>query len=194
MRTSENGVNIIKQFEGCVLHAYDDGFGNLTIGYGHCTGDVFAGEVITQAEAEQILYDDLKRFEDNVNKYVRRYDLNQNQFDALVSFAYNIGSVDDLLINGTLAKVEITERMLLYCHAGGEVVQGLLDRRQSEVNLFNTPVGTVKDISYYAHLVCDTINGKYGVDEQRKQALGHDYKIVQGCINTMWDYIGKNIK
>lgn len=194
MRTSERGINLIKQFEGCVLHAYDDGFGNLTIGYGHCADDVYQGQVITERDAERILLNDLVRFENNVNKYVNTYELNQNQFDALVSFAYNIGSVDEMLRYGAIELKGIPDRMLLYVHAGDEVVEGLVNRRKKEVELFNTPVKVIHDISYYAHLIADTIQGKYGVDEQREKALGQDYKIVQGGINTLWDYIGKNIK
>lgn len=192
MKTSKNGVEMIKSFEGCILHAYDDGFGNLTIGYGHCANDVYKGQIITQSEAEQMLINDLKRFEDNVNKYVATYNLNQNEFDALVSFAYNIGNVDELLNYGSRDKSTITTEMLTYCHAGGQVVEGLQIRRKKEVELFNKSI--THNIEYYAHLVCDTLNGKYGVDEQRKKSLGEDYRIVQGCINTMWDYIGKNIK
>lgn len=194
MVTSKNGIDLIKGFEGCVLHAYDDGFGNLTIGYGHCASDVFKGEVITESEAEELLKKDIKRFEDNVNKYVTTYNFNQNEFDALVSFAYNIGSVDELLRDGTLERAGITERMMLYVHAGDMVVEGLVNRRKKEVELFNKPIKTVHTISYYAGLVADTIKGVYGVDEIRKTKLGEDYKIVQGAINTLWDYIGKNIK
>ena len=194
MRTSQNGINMIKSFEGCVLHAYDDGFGNLTIGYGHCANDVYKGQTITESEAEQLLINDLKRFENHVNAYNYIYNFNQNEFDALISFAYNIGSIDEMTRNGTIAKHDIPERMLLYVHAGNEVVEGLVNRRKKEVELFNTPVKVVHDISYYAHLIADTIQGKYGVDEQRQKALGQDYKIVQGGINTLWDYIGKNIK
>lgn len=194
MRTSENGLKLIKDFEGCILHAYNDGFGNLTIGYGHCAPDVYQGQTITQNEADEILKKDLQRFEVNVNKYNAIYNFNQNEYDALVSFAFNIGSVDELLNYGSRPRHTITTEMLTYCHAGGQVVQGLVNRRKKEVDLFNTPAGVNHDISYYAHLVCDTINGKFGIDEQRKIALGADYKIVQGCINTMWDYIGKNIK
>ena len=101
MKINNEGLDLIKKFEGCVLHAYDDGYGNLTIGYGHCANDVYNGQIITQSEAEQMLINDLKRFEDNVNKYVATYDLNQNEFDALVSFAYNIGNVDELLNYGS---------------------------------------------------------------------------------------------
>ena len=194
MVTSKNGIDMIKGFEGCVLHAYDDGFGNLTIGYGHCASDVFKGEVITESEAEELLKKDIKRFEENVNKYVSTYNFNQNEFDALVSFAYNIGSVDELLRNGTLERAGITERMMLYVHAGDMVVEGLVNRRKKEVELFNKPIKTAHSISYFAELVADTIKGVYGVDEIRKAKLGEDYKIVQGAINTLWDYIGKNIK
>ena len=99
-----------------------------------------------------------------------------------------------MLRYGQIERAAICDRMLLYVHAGDMVVDGLVRRRKREVELFNTPVKSVHDISYYATLVADTIKGVYGIDEVRKTKLGEDYKIVQGAINTLWDYIGKNIK
>lgn len=147
MKTSQTGVDLIKKFEGCVLKAYKDPVGVLTIGYGH-TGSVKAGQVITKAKAEELLKGDLKRFEDGVEKYVR-VSLNQNQFDALVSFSYNLGlgnlQSSDLLeyINKKDFKSAAKE-IPLWCHAGGKVLAGLVKRRAAEMALFVKPVATKK--------------------------------------------------
>ena len=111
---------------------------------------------------------------------------------ALVSFAFNIGSVDELLRCGELPKSAICDRMLLYCHANGEVVLGLEIRRKAEVELFKKK-DVVKDVSYYFDMVANTLLGKYGNGDEREKKLGGDYDIVQGCINTMYDYLKKNI-
>ncbi|WP_340151539.1 lysozyme [uncultured Sneathiella sp.] len=86
---SSRGASFIKHFEGERLTAYDDGTGIMTIGYGH-TGDVKAGETITQAQADSYLMGDVKWAVDTVNNAVK-VKLQQNQFDALVSFTFNVG-------------------------------------------------------------------------------------------------------
>lgn len=90
MQVSETGIELIKHFEGLRLDAYQDVAGIWTIGYGHTGPDVEPGQVITEAEAEALLRQDLDRFERGVSDAVR-VDIDQNQFDALVSLAYNIG-------------------------------------------------------------------------------------------------------
>ena len=90
MKTSQKGIDLIKQFEGCRLSAYKCPAGVWTIGYGHTYG-VKAGQKISQKQAEEFLKDDLKSFEAAVNNYVK-VPLTQNQFDALVSFSFNVGS------------------------------------------------------------------------------------------------------
>ena len=85
MRTSQNGINLIKRFEGCRLTSYKCPSGKWTIGYGHTNG-VKQGQKITKIKAEEYLKNDLKAFENAVEKMVK-VPLNQNQFDALVSFA-----------------------------------------------------------------------------------------------------------
>ena len=86
---SDEGLDLIKQFEGCELTSYVCPSGVYTIGYGH-TGDVLPGQTITQAEADKLLKDDVKRFEVGVNNYTN-VPLNQSQYDALVSFTFNVG-------------------------------------------------------------------------------------------------------
>lgn len=139
MKTSENGINLIKKFEGCVLTAYKDAVGVLTIGYGHTVG-VVSGQVITQSQAEELLKVDLETYEAKVEKYNSKYNWNQNEFDALVSFAYNIGSIGQLTANGTRERDVIADKILLYNKAGGKELSGLTTRRKLEQQLFLTPV------------------------------------------------------
>lgn len=90
MNVSEEGISLIKFFEGCKLQAYKCPSGVLTIGYGHTGAEVHAGMKITQAEADRLLKNDLIIHCNNVSKLVK-VPLSQNQFDALVSLEFNIG-------------------------------------------------------------------------------------------------------
>lgn len=145
LKTGQAGLNLIKQFEGCRLTAYKCPAGVLTIGYGHTAG-VKSGQTITQAQADKMLVDDVERFERNVNKYYDKYRWNQNEFDALVSFAFNLGSIDQLTAGGTRNREVIAEKMLQYNKAGGKVLAGLTRRRQAEKELFlnNCTGATIK--------------------------------------------------
>lgn len=135
METSKNGIELIKKFEGCRLTAYKCAAGVPTIGYGHTAG-VKMGQTITQAQAESFLKDDLIRYEKNVEKYNDKYHWNQNEFDALVSFAFNTGSVDQLTAAGTRDRKTIAEKMLQYNKAAGKTLDGLTKRRKAERELF----------------------------------------------------------
>lgn len=134
MKTSSKGIALIKSFEGCRLQAYRDSVGVLTIGYGH-TGDVREGQVISQGFAEELLKADLTKLERNVTRYTP-FEMNQNQFDALVSFAFNCG-VGNLkkLVSGR-DQEKVARKMLEYNKAGGRVLAGLTRRRQAERALF----------------------------------------------------------
>lgn len=90
MKISDAGIGLIKRFEGLMLEAYQDIAGIWTIGYGHTGPDVQPGMKISEREAEELLKRDLKPREDAVGRLVR-VPLNQNEFDALVSFVYNVG-------------------------------------------------------------------------------------------------------
>jgi len=90
MKTSNKGLDLIKEFEGCRLTAYVCPAGVLTIGYGHTGTDVYPGQNVSQAEADRLLVNDLIRFENTVNSAVS-VNLTQTQFDALVSFTFNVG-------------------------------------------------------------------------------------------------------
>ncbi len=135
MKTGQAGIDLIKKFEGCHLTAYKCPAGVLTIGYGH-TGGVAEGQRISQAQAEVYLRADLEKYEKTVEKYAGTYRWTQNEFDAMISFAYNLGSIDKLTANGTRSKTVIAEKMLLYNKAGGKVLAGLTKRRQAERELF----------------------------------------------------------
>lgn len=137
MTTSEQGVKMIASFEGCRLVAYRDVAGVPTIGFGHVAG-VQMGDVITKEQAINMLKKDLKKFEKHVNGYNKIYNFTQYEFDALVSFAFNIGNIKQLTASGTRSKTQIAAKMLLYVKAGGKRVQGLVNRRQKERNLFVT--------------------------------------------------------
>lgn len=138
MTTSQRGIDLIKKFEGLRLKAYKPIATEKywTIGYGHYGSDVKAGMVITETYAEGLLKKDLARFEKHVSSYSAKYGWNQNEFDALVSFAFNIGSIDGLTKNGTRSREEIVSKWTSYCKAGGKTVDGLKRRRILEAELF----------------------------------------------------------
>jgi GH24 family phage-related lysozyme (muramidase) len=137
MRTSKQGLELIKKFEGLRLTSYQlPSEKKYTIGYGHY--GVEANLTITKEVAEEYLIQDLKTAENQVNKYNCIYTFTQNQFDALVSFAYNIGNIKQLTREGTRTKTEIAEAILRYNKSGGKVLKGLVARRQAERKLFLT--------------------------------------------------------
>ena len=133
------GLALIKKFEGCELEAYQCSAGVWTIGYGH-TKDVVEGMTITQEEAEQMLVDELHEYESYIDKYVT-VALNQNQFDALVSWVYNLGPAN--LKASTMLKVlndgkyeDVPYQMKRWNKAGGKVLDGLVRRREAEALLY----------------------------------------------------------
>ncbi|MGC0154945.1 lysozyme [Chromobacterium vaccinii] len=143
MQTSQNGINLIQQFEGLRLAAYQDAVGVWTIGYGHTGADVHGGLAIDQQQADQLLRQDLARFEQGVSRLATA-PVNQNQFDALVSFSYNLGLGN--LQSSTLLRLlnagdyrGAAGQFPLWDKAGGQVLPGLLKRRQAEQALFLAP-------------------------------------------------------
>lgn len=126
------------------MKAYKCPAGVWTIGYGH-TGVVDGvlvadGMKITQEKAEELLAKDMAVFEKVVNKYDSKYHWNQNEFDALVSFAFNVGNIDTLTASGIRTKETIAQKMLLYDKAKGKTLPGLKKRREAERALFLKPV------------------------------------------------------
>ena len=140
---SNNGLALIKKFEGCRLTAYQDSVGVWTIGYGHTSG-VRKGQTIAQAQADAFLKADCTNAEKSVNSY-SKYNWNQNQFDALVSFTFNCGSgnLKTLLNNGQRTIAEISAKITAYNKAGGKVLQGLMNRRATEKELFDRPISSI---------------------------------------------------
>lgn len=138
---SNTGLELIKRFEGCRLKAYQDSVGVWTIGYGHTAG-VCKGQVITQVQADAYLKSDCVNAGKHVNNYDNIYHWNQNQFDALVSFTFNCGSgnLKALLNNGQRTIAEISAKITAYNKAGGKVLQGLVNRRNAEKELFDKMV------------------------------------------------------
>ena len=143
MEISQKGIDLIKRFEGCRLTSYKCPAGILTVGYGHTGSDVHAGMTITQNEADNLLKMDLIVHVNNVNKLVK-VPLNQNQFDALVSFEYNVGY--GALANSTLLRLLNSGdykgaggQFGRWVYAGGKILQGLVNRRKAETLLFIEP-------------------------------------------------------
>ena len=164
MKISENGLALIKRFEGCSLRAYRDRKGEWTIGWGTTTADksitgktIRSGLVISKATAELWLRKSINaKYAPKVARYDEIYHWTQNEFDALVSFAYNIGEIDNLVhVDGDTDKplrsrAQICKAWTLYnkIRVGGKKipVQGLTERRQAELKLFRkyspeTPAG-----------------------------------------------------
>lgn len=143
MKVSDKGLDLIRSFEDCHLTAYVCPAGKLTIGYGHTRG-VYKGMIITKAQAEAYLIEDCAKAEANVNSFDSRYAWTQNEFDALVLFAFNIGSINQLTANGTRSKETIAKKMLEYNKFGKKVLPGLVKRRKVEQELFlNSSKGDV---------------------------------------------------
>lgn len=139
MKVSLAGVGLIKRFEGLRLRAYRCSAGRLTIGWGH-TGDVSPGAVITEHQAEAILSVDLESAERAVERCVD-VPLTQGQFDALVSFVFNLG--EGRLAGSTLLRklnagdvAGAADELLKWRYAAGAVSPGLVKRRAAERTLF----------------------------------------------------------
>jgi lysozyme len=138
-KISDKGVSFIASFEGCRLTAYWDATGKVwTIGYGH-TANVKKGDKITKKQALNYLKSDCANAEKAVNKMIERgYKLNQQEYDALVSFTFNCGSgnLAALHKNFTRDKKTIATKILLYTKSGGVELKGLVRRRKAEHTLF----------------------------------------------------------
>lgn len=137
---SEKGYGLTKSMEGCKLVAYKCPAGVWTIGYGHTGHDVFEGLVIAEGHAEKLLQQDVRKFEDAVNRLVK-VEITQDQFDALVDFAFNVGS--GALEKSTLLKklnagdyIGAAGEFDKWIFADGKVLSGLVKRRGFEKALF----------------------------------------------------------
>lgn len=144
MQTSEKGIALIKQFEGCKLTAYQDSVGVWTIGYGWTQPvdgkPIRSGMTIKQETAERLLKTGLVSYESDLSRLVK-VGLTQGQFDALVSFTYNLGALS-LSTSTLLRKLNAgdytgaADEFLRWNKAGGKVLNGLTRRREAERALF----------------------------------------------------------
>lgn len=139
MRISEPGLNLIRQHEGCRLEAYKDSAGVWTIGFGS-TRHVHEGMKITLSEADDRLEQDVKVAEDAIARHVT-VSLKQSQWDALVSFVFNVGVgafADSTLLQELNAGNElyVPRELTRWVHAGGKPLKGLARRRVDEAALF----------------------------------------------------------
>jgi lysozyme len=139
MKISNDGLNLIKKYEGLKLEAYLCPANVWTIGYGHTGDDVEEGMEISEEEATDLLVEDLNRFEDVVNRV--KSPLTQSMYDALVSFTYNVGG--GAFLKSTLLRklavrdyVGAAEEFPKWNKGGGRVLNGLVRRRAEEKALF----------------------------------------------------------
>ncbi len=140
MQINLEGLKLLKDFEGCKLKVYADLVGLPTVGYGHMDPVLKIGDTITQERADELLAHDIVKYEQGVNKALTR-PISDNQFSALVCFAYNVG-IANLNHSTLLKRVNSGEfsiaadEFLKWSHAGGKAVAGLLRRRKAERALF----------------------------------------------------------
>ena len=139
MKISEDGLELIKKFEGCETTAYQDSVGVWTIGFGHTKG-VEEGQTCSIEDAESMLADEMDEYEGYINNMVK-VDLQQHEFDALVAWVYNLGPTN--LGESTMLKVlnggqfdRDPDEMNRWTRAGGEILEGLVRRRQAESLMF----------------------------------------------------------
>lgn len=142
--TNPAGLALIKRNEGCVLHAYRDVVGVVTIGFGHTGHDVYMGLVITHAQADALLVKDLASFELGLNHLLGPTPTTSNQFSAMLCLAYNIGIGafgKSTVLREHLAGLRAcaADAFLMWDKAGGQVLSGLLRRRHEERALYLTP-------------------------------------------------------
>ncbi len=184
-RIGQAGLALIKQFEGCRLIAYQCSAGVWTIGYGHTVG-VYKGMKITQKKAEAYLLQDVAKLEKYINNpsYVPfTAQLNQNQFDALVSFAFNLGqgNVKKLCTGRTMN--QIPSAMQRYCRAAGKTLPGLQRRRKAEAALYNKRVKSCTGVT--TTTVKETED--YNMNTIKKGSKGNAVKVWQIIIGTTAD-------
>ena len=155
-RLSEKGLNLIKRFEGLRLKSYKCAANVDTVGYGHTGPEVVPGMTISEEQAEKYLRDDLERFEQCVSSFVK-LKINQNEYDALVSFSFNVGT--NAFVNSTLLKKlnagnkksDVASEFLRWVKADGKTIPGLVRRREEEKKVFLTePLHPMLGRSIYA--------------------------------------------
>jgi lysozyme len=197
MQVNENGLTLIRKFEGFRARAYRDAVGVWTIGYGHTSRagppQVKAGLVVTRARAAQILAKDVAMFAEGVAGLVTAV-LNDNQFSALVSFAYNVG-LGNFRKSSVLSAVNredfeaVPRRLALWSRAGGRVLPGLVRRRAAEAALFATEVdspegGLVEVLKPIVESTVEVAKGK--PLNKSRTAWSAGFAGVLGAIQSFW--------
>lgn len=200
MRTASNEcIEMIKGFEGFRERPYKVSSNEMyyTIGYGHY-GIRNPNMVIDEATATNFLYEDLNKCYENIAPYDSKYHFTNNEYDALVSFCYNIGSIDQLTQSGTRTKNEIANSMLKYVMCGDIKLEGLVKRRELEHNLFvnavfpsgkksdatniidKLQIATISESTTVGEIVDLVLNGDFGNGDMRKEKL---YDVIQSFVN-----------
>jgi len=138
---SENGIALIKRFEGCYLRRYKCPAGVWTIGYGHTKGVVESTPDISQEYADELLNADIAQYERSVSRLIS-WPVNQNQFDALVSFTFNLGTgaLQRSTLRQNINRGDIDDaanQFLKWVRVNGVISKGLLNRRKAERELFH---------------------------------------------------------
>lgn len=182
-KIGQAGLKLIMEFEGCRLTAYQCSAGVWTIGYGHTVG-VYKGMKISQAQADTFLKQDIVKFEKYINNpsYVPFTEqLNQNQFDALVSFAFNLGqgNVKKLCVGRNIN--QIPSAMQKYCKAAGRTLPGLQRRRKAEAALYN------KKVEDCTGTIAVKESEDYNMKTIKKGSKGNAVKVWQIIIGTTPD-------
>ena len=214
MNISQRGVDLIKEFEGLRKKAYralpTEKY--LTIGYGHYGSDVYDGMTITEEEAERLLRSDLTKYVGYVNTFLNTYNItvNQNQFDALTSFTYNVGNVwknqdfslKRYLINGinNYSADQITTSFRNWNKSGGKVIAGLTRRREAEAKLFLEPAGPVTcncSDSYAGDYTCTastslTIRSGHGTGYSKVGSIPHGATVYVSKGDGSWAHVSYN--
>lgn len=170
---SNEGLNLIKRFEGCRLTAYKPVASEkyYTIGWGHYGPDVRPGQTITQKQADNLLRQDIGQYEGYVNLLDMTF--TQNQFDALVSFCYNCGPGNLHTLTKNRTHAQIADALLNYNKGGGVVLNGLVKRRVAERELFLKPDKETN---------CEGSEGLYKVTASAlnvRSGLGTNYRIIR---------------
>ena len=214
MSISQRGIDLIKSFEGFRGKAYKalSTEKYYTIGYGHYGADVYEGMTITKEEAERLLRSDLVKYTGYVNTFLNTYNItvNQNQFDALTSFTYNVGNVwknqdfslKRYLINGinNYSADQITTAFRNWNKSGGKVIPGLTRRREAEAKLFLEGVGQVTcncSDSYAGDYVCTassslTIRSGHGTGYSKVGSIPHGATVYVSKGNGAWAHVSYN--
>ena len=164
---SNEGVEFIKSFESFIQYPVWDN-GHYSIGYGNQCNPSDYPNGITKAEADKLFRNSLKTFEASLNKFIsaNNITLGQTQYDALISFTYNIGvgwlkntRLSNLLISGRFTAIDFASAIGVWCHVGKSIANGLVTRRVREIQLFLHGDYTGKDSPKYAYVQFDAAGG-----------------------------------